>query len=57
MGSLALEWLNLLFKQEGQDLIEYALTGLLIALDAITEMSKIASSVNAGFAKIADKLI
>jgi pilus assembly protein Flp/PilA len=49
-------WQSLLKGESGQDLIEYALIGLLIALGAITGMSKIASSVNAEFTKIAGKL-
>jgi Flp pilus assembly pilin Flp len=52
-----LEILNLLHKEEtGQDLIEYALIGLLIGLGVITGMSRLASSVNAEFTKIAGKL-
>ena len=52
-----LEVLNSLHEDEtGQDLIEYALIGLLIALGAITGMSRVGSSVNAEFTKIAGKL-
>ena len=52
-----LDQLKALLKDEsGQDLIEYALIGLLIALGAITGMSKIGSSINAEFTKIAGKL-
>jgi pilus assembly protein Flp/PilA len=43
-------------EESGQDLIEYALIGLLIALGAISGMSKAASSINNEFSKIASKL-
>jgi Flp pilus assembly pilin Flp len=43
-------------EDSGQDLVEYALIGLIIALGALTGMGKIASSVNAEFTKIAGKL-
>jgi Flp pilus assembly pilin Flp len=43
-------------EESGQDLIEYALIGLLIALGAIAGMSTIASSINAEFTKIAGDL-
>ncbi len=52
-----IEMLKNLHKEEsGQDLIEYALIGLLIALGAIAGMGTLASSVNAEFTKIAAKL-
>lgn len=47
---------NLHREESGQDLVEYALIGLLIALGAITGMGHLASSVNAEFTKIAGKL-
>jgi Flp pilus assembly pilin Flp len=47
---------NLHGEESGQDLIEYALIGLLIALGAIAGMSTIASSINAEFTKIAGDL-
>ena len=47
---------NLHKEESGQDLIEYALIGLLIALGAIAGMSTVASSINAEFTKIAGKL-
>ena len=46
---------NLHKEESGQDLIEYALIGLLIALGAIAGMSTVASSINAEFTKIAGK--
>ena len=51
-----IEMLKNLHKEEsGQDLIEYALIGLLIALGAIAGMSTLASSINAEFTKIGSK--
>ena len=47
---------NLHKEESGQDLIEYALIGLLIALGAIAGMGTVASSINAEFTKIAGKL-
>ena len=47
---------NLHREESGQDLVEYALIGLLIALGAITGMSHLSSSINAEFTKIAGKL-
>ena len=44
--------MNLHREESGQDLIEYALIGLLIALGAIAGMSSLASSINAEFTKI-----
>jgi Flp pilus assembly pilin Flp len=49
--------LKSLHKDEsGQDLIEYALIGLIIALGALAGMGTVASSINAEFSKIAGKL-
>ena len=43
-------------EESGQDLVEYALIGLIIGLGALTGMGHIASSINAEFTKIAGKL-
>jgi len=49
--------LKQLHKEEaGQDLIEYALIGLIIALGALAGMGALASSINAEFNKIAGSL-
>ncbi len=40
---------NLHKEESGQDLIEYALIGLMIALGAIAGMGTVASSINAEF--------
>jgi pilus assembly protein Flp/PilA len=42
--------------ESGQDLIEYALIGLIIALGALAGMGTVASSINAEFSKISAKL-
>jgi Flp pilus assembly pilin Flp len=47
---------NLHKDESGQDLIEYALIGLIIALGALAGMGTVASSINAEFSKIAGKL-
>jgi len=46
----------LLIEESGQDLVEYALIGLIVALGALTGMGKLAGSINAEFSKIATKL-
>jgi Flp pilus assembly pilin Flp len=43
-------------EESGQDLIEYALIGLLIALGAIAGMGTVATSINAEFTKISAQL-
>ena len=43
-------------EESGQDLIEYALVGLIVALGAITGMGKLATSINGEFNKIAGSL-
>lgn len=47
---------NLHKEEAGQDLIEYALIGLLVALGAIAGMGKLAASINAEFSKISSSL-
>ena len=50
-------FLKQLHKEEaGQDLIEYALIGLIVALGALAGMGTLASSVNAEFTKIGSSL-
>ena len=52
-----LNFLKNLHKEEsGQDLIEYALIGLIVALGAIAGMGTLASSINTEFQKIASQL-
>ncbi len=47
---------NFLKEESGQDLIEYALIALVIALGCIAGMTKLAGSINAEFTKIASSL-
>ncbi len=47
---------NLHKEESGQDLIEYALIGLIVALGAIAGMGTLASSINHEFTKIASCL-
>jgi len=47
---------NLHKEESGQDLIEYALIGLIVALGALAGMGQLASSINAEFTKIASNL-
>ncbi|MGA7462293.1 MAG: Flp family type IVb pilin [Candidatus Korobacteraceae bacterium] len=47
---------NLHKEESGQDLIEYALIGLLVALGAIAGMGTLAKSINQEFTKIASSL-
>jgi len=47
---------NLMTREEGQDLVEYALLVCLIALAAITGVNKIASAVNTVFSNISSSL-
>lgn len=47
---------NLHKEESGQDLIEYALIGLIVALGAIAGMGVLAASINAEYSKIAGKL-
>ncbi len=47
---------NLMNREEGQDLIEYALVAALIAVVSIAMMSKVGSSVNTVFSNISSAL-
>jgi pilus assembly protein Flp/PilA len=47
---------NLHKEESGQDLIEYALIALIIALGAIAGMGTLATSINGEFTKIAADL-
>jgi pilus assembly protein Flp/PilA len=42
--------------ESGQDLIEYGLVALIVALGAITGMGKLAKSINTLFSQIAGEL-
>ena len=47
---------NLMNREEGQDLVEYALLVCLIALAAITGVNKVASAVTTVFTNISNSL-
>ncbi|MGO9797530.1 MAG: Flp family type IVb pilin [Terracidiphilus sp.] len=47
---------TLMAREEGQDLVEYALLVCLIALAAITGVSKVAGAVNLVFSNISASL-
>jgi pilus assembly protein Flp/PilA len=47
---------NLHTEESGQDLIEYALIGLIVALGAISGMGFLAGKINTEFSKIGNKL-
>lgn len=47
---------TLMNREEGQDLVEYALLVCLIALAAITGVSKVASAVTTVFSNISSSL-
>jgi pilus assembly protein Flp/PilA len=47
---------SLVQREEGQDLVEYALVVALIAFGAITGMSALATGINHAFSQIASTL-
>jgi len=47
---------NLMSREEGQDLVEYALLVCLIALAAITGVNKVATAVTTVFTNISSSL-
>jgi pilus assembly protein Flp/PilA len=47
---------NLMNREEGQDLVEYALLVCLIALAAITGVNKVASAIGTVFTNISTSL-
>ena len=47
---------NLHKDEFGQDLIEYALIGLIVALGALAGMGTLASSINSEYSRIAGSL-
>lgn len=54
MGSLIARFMK---DEEGQDLIEYALVGGLVAVAAVTAIGLIGTNVNRVFTAIKDKLV
>jgi pilus assembly protein Flp/PilA len=53
---LSVKLQNLLNREEGQDLIEYALVVALIAFAAVTGMKTLATSINNAFISIGTQL-
>jgi len=56
LSSLCLHLRNLIVREEGQDLVEYALVVALIAFGAIAGMSQLATGINNAFSGIATTL-
>jgi pilus assembly protein Flp/PilA len=56
INSLYLSLRNLIEREEGQDLVEYALVVALIAFGAIAGMTQLAGGINQAFTGIADTL-
>ena len=56
MWKLSIKIQNLLSREEGQDLIEYALVVALIAFAATAAMGTLASDINNAFINIGTKL-
>jgi len=54
--TLYVKFQALVAREEGQDLVEYALLVALIALAAITGVSKVATAVNTVFTNISTSL-
>jgi pilus assembly protein Flp/PilA len=46
----------LLYREDGQDLVEYALLVALIALVAVSGVKEVASAVNTSFSKVSTTL-
>ena len=53
---LSVKMQTLMMREEGQDLIEYALVVALIAFGAIVGMTKVANGINTAFGNIATTL-
>jgi pilus assembly protein Flp/PilA len=53
---LSVKFQDLLSREEGQDLVEYALVVALIAFAAITGMKTLASDINIAFTNIGTSL-
>ncbi len=54
--ALFIKFQNLVSREDGQDLVEYALLVALIALAAITGVNKVATAVNLVFTNISSSL-
>jgi pilus assembly protein Flp/PilA len=56
LWTLSVKIQNLLSREEGQDLIEYALVVALIAFAATAGMTTVAGNINTAFSNIGSKL-
>ena len=56
LWKLSIKIQNIFNREEGQDLIEYALVVALIALAATAGMTSVATSINTAFTNIGTKL-
>ena len=54
--TLYVKFQNLMSREEGQDLVEYALLVCLVALAAITGVNKVASAITTVFTNISSSL-
>ncbi len=53
---LYVKFQDLMSREEGQDLIEYALLAALIALAAVTTMGNLATAINTKFSQVTSVL-
>lgn len=56
LGTLLQQFRSLILREEGQDLVEYALVVALIALAATAGMNSLASSISSAFSSISTSL-
>jgi len=54
---LYVKFQNLASREEGQDMVEYALVVALIAFGATTGMRSLATGINAAFSNISSQLV
>ncbi len=54
---LYVKFQDLASREEGQDLVEYALVVALIAFGAVTGMGKLATGLNTAFSSISSQLV
>ena len=53
LANLTVHLCNLVFNEEGQDLVEYGLVVALVAFGAITGLHFLSSAINAAYSRIA----
>jgi pilus assembly protein Flp/PilA len=57
MLKLYIKMQDLMTREEGQDLVEYALVASLLSLAATAAMGALATAINGAFTAIASKLV